>query len=76
MDKNYVLSHIAESKQFAQHVTEKTKGYIESLNLPTNGVLIGFGFDEEEFYTVNHVFEYNGEQKTCFYRIPLSILWD
>lgn len=75
--REYVIDHIHESKAFSKHVLEVTKKYIESINLPTNGTLYGFDFDSStEFYTVNHVFEYNGEQKVSFYRIPINMLWE
>ena len=75
--KEQVLHLIKISKDFAVHVTEVTRKYIETLNLPPEGVLSDFNFDlNKNHYTVNHTFIYDNEQKQCFYVIPLSRLWD
>ena len=75
--KEQVLNLIQISQDFAVHVTNVTKKYIETLNLPPTGVLSGFKFElEKNQYTVNHSFIYENEQKQCFYVIPLNLLWD
>lgn len=75
--QDQVLNLIKVSRDFAVYVTDATKRYIKSINLPPEGQLSNFDFDiDSKQFTVNHTFVYKNEVKQCFYIIPMSVLWD